>query len=276
MENPLTTTSIILHLEIRKWGGEVTDKKALKAVSDAFKSDTHNDKYTKSLFVTDPLSLINRCAGRLRNHFYAMTVPWLDNGKGRLIPSMSFQEFALKHTEIKQQFYQEVEAFLTNYEDHKDQAKAHKGDLYNEGEYPTVAQLRTLFEINLTTLPFPDVNDFRVTAPEAVIAELETSIGESIKRVETVVSGELEERFKERLRMLVKTLTVGKRFNKSLLTELRGVIDMTYNLQDTVTEDLLKNMAVVEKNILIYSAEELRNSESRQEVAIEVCTSILA
>jgi hypothetical protein len=276
MSNPLVTTSILLHLEIRKWAGEVSDKKALKAVADKFNSDTHNDKYKKSLFVDDPLALIDRCAGRLRNHFYACTVPWLDGGKGRLIPSLGFQEFAVQHSQIKQEFYQEVEIFLANYEDHKELAEEKKGDMFNVGEYPTVAQLRTRFEINLTTLPFPNVDDFRITAPQAVIDDLETSVRESVARVQDVVSRELKVRFKERLAMLVKTLTVGKRFNASLLSELANVIHMAQNLEETISDSLISDMATIEIRVLQYTPDQLRNSVTLQDEVVEICNEVLS
>lgn len=276
MENPLTSTSILLHLEIRKWAGEVSDKKALKAVADTFNSDTHNDKYKKSLFVSDPLAMIDRCAGRLRNHFYACTVPWLDGGKGRLIPSLSFQDFAKQHTKLKMEFDNEVQTFIQEYPDHKEEAKDKKGDLYREGEYPTKQQLQDRFEINLTTLPFPNVDDFRINAPEAVITELKTSMLQSVERVQSVVSADLQSRFAERLRMLVKTLTVGKRFNKSLLTELATIIKMGHNLKDTISEDLWKNMYAVSQVVGKYSPEQIRNSATVQEEIVEVCDSALA
>jgi len=276
MTNPLTTTSIILHLEIQKWAGEVSDKKALKAVADTFNSDTHNDKYKKSLFVTDPLSMIDRCAGRLRNHFYASTYSWLDNGKGRLIPSMDFQGFAIEHSKLKQDFYNEVEQFLAEYEEHKEEAKRKKGDLFNEGEYPTVEQLRTRFEINLTTLPFPNIDDFRITAPEEVIDELQKSMEDSVTRVQHVVSTDIRLRLEERLQMLVKTLKFGKRFSKSLLTELEKLVASAYNLQDTIEKRLYEDLLYVEKNILKYTPETLRNSQNAQDEVIEICNSILS
>ena len=274
--NPLTTTSILLHLEIRKWAGEVSDKKALQAVADTFKSDTHNDKYKKSLFVTDPLSLIDRCAGRLRNHFYYSTVPWLDGGKGRLIPSMSFQDFAKEHAMLKHNFYQEVEQFITDYPDHKEKAEELKGELYNAAEYPSIDHLRGRFEINLTTLPFPNIDDFRITAPEEVMEELRTSMEESVSRVEGVVSKELKDRFHVRMQMLVKTLNVGKRFNGSLLTELGGVIDMGVNLKETISDELFTDMKQIKREVLKYDPEALRNSESAQEDVIKKCMDVLS
>ena len=219
--------------------------------------------------------MIDRCAGRIRNHFYSCTVPWLDGGKGRLIPSLNFQDFAKEHTKLKMEFDNEVHNFLTAYPDHKDLAKEKKGDLYQASEYPTVAQLQDRFTISLITLPFPNIDDFRITAPEAVINDLKASMQQSVKRVESVVTGELESRFAKRLEMLRKTLTVGKRFNKSLLEELAGVFSMAVNLKDTVSERLLENMVIVNGNILKYTPEQIRNSVSIQEEMVITCDEVL-
>jgi hypothetical protein len=275
MPNPLTTTGIILNLSLRKWAGEVSDKTALQAVADTFKSDTHNDKYKKSLFVNDPLSMVDRCAGRLRNHFYARTLSWLDGGQGRLIPSKSFRDFANEHTPLKMQFYQEVDTFIDAYPDHQALAKERKGDLYHEGEYPSVEDLRTRFEVKLITLPFPDVEDFRVDAAEDVIEELQISMKESAEHVQHVLSDELKLRLAKRLQMLHKTLLVGKRFNKSLLTEIQDLVSMSDNLRDSVEANLRDKFIQVKKEILIWTPEQIRNSETVQNDLTHICYDII-
>ena len=276
MKNPLTTTGIILNLNIRKWSGEVSDRKALQAVADHFKSDTHNDKYRKSLFVNDPLSLVDRIAGRLRNHYYAKTSPWMPDGQGRLIPSQGFQEYSQGYSPMKMEFYQEVDKFLDDYPDHVELAKDRKGDLFMASEYPAAEIVRSKFEIQLTTLPFPDVSDFRIDAPEAVIQELEKSMKESVERVQSIISVELDARLTKRLQMLLKTLTVGKRFSTSLLTELKAILTMGEQLKETVDPVLLNRMEKVNQYILCWSATKLRNSESGQLAVIDVCRSLLA
>jgi hypothetical protein len=269
--NPLANTSIILSLEIRKWAGEVSDTKALAAVAKAFNSDTHQDKYKKSLFVTDALALVDRCAGRIRNHFYYESVPWLDGGKGRLIPSRNFQAFALNHKKHVVDFETEVEKFLAEYEDHKAAAKEKKGDLFIEAEYPDTGELRERFGVTLGTLPFPTTEDIRLDAPSDVIEELTQGMNDSIARVGKVVNDQLQGRFKERLSMLIRTLRVGKRFNKSLLTELEFVINMAFNMDETLTDELKANMTLVKEKVLCFDHEQLRNSESTQEKVIEIC-----
>ena len=276
MTNPLLNSSILLHMEIRKWAGEVSDKKALMIVAKQTKSDTHNDKYKKSLFVTDVLAEVDCCAGRIRNHFYYESVPWLDGGKGRLIPSLSFLEFAVKHKKLKIDFFKAVEEFIDNYDEFKDDAKSKKGDMYNEAEYPKKEDLGRRFDIVLNTLPFPNTKDIRLDAPAEIIAELESSMAESISRVESVVSGQLSERFQTRVRMLCKTLRVGKRFNTSLLTELEKVIQMAANIHEAVDQKLLTKMHKVEHEVLIHDPEAIRNSQQLQDELIEICENVLS
>ena len=275
MTNPLLNSSILLHIEIRKWAGEVTDKKALQIVAAKTGSDTHNDKYKKSLFVTDALAQIDCCAGRVRNHFYYCTTPWLDGGKGRLIDSLGFQEFAVKHKKLKMDFYKAVEEFTDTYEDHKAEAKAKKGEMFIEAEYPKLADLHKRFDIVLNTLPFPNTKDIRLDAPAEIIAELESSMADSISRITSVVSEQLAGRFHERLRMLIKTLKVGKRFNTSLLTELEKVIRMATNMKDAIDPALLAHMNTIETQVLVYNPEQIRNSQQVQDDLIEICEGVL-
>lgn len=274
-KNPLTSTAILLHLELCSWSGEVKDKKALQAVAKQFKSDVHRDKYLKSLFVDDPLAQIHLCAGRLRNHFYTSSYPWLDGGKGRLIPSMAFEDFADRFTILKNDFYQEVETFLNNYDDHKALAKQRKGDLFNEAEYPDAASLRDRFSIKLKALPFPDTEDFRIDAPDHVIEELEKEMKAAVEDVKQVVEQDVKARFNKRLNMLIKTLTVGKRFNKSLLTELGDEIERALHLETSLSAELARKLHYAQMNILGYTPDQIRNSVTLQEELVNTCQELL-
>ena len=271
--NPLSTTSILLHLTISKWAGEVTDKSALVVVSKAFSSDTHNDKYKKSLFISDPLSLIDRCAGRIRNHFYHDTMSWLD--QGRLIPSRNFRDFAIAHKKLKNQFYEEVEKFIEAYPEHCELAKQNKGDMYLPHEYPSVEQVRQKFGITLTTLPFPTTKDFRVDAPEQIIEELKLEMENSLISVGTAVDTEIQGRLVTRLNMLLSTLTTGKRFNSSLLEELQFIIDMGNNLATTTSQKTKDVITVIEAHILAFTPEQVRNSQILQDNIVECCRALI-
>ena len=275
MTNPLSTTSVLLQLTISKWAAEVTDLKALKAVARAFSSDTNDDKYKKALFIGDPLKNIDRCAGRLRNHFYRWTLNWNEAGQGRLIPSRDFREFAGEHKKLATKFYNEVETFLDNYGDHCQTAKEHKGDMFLQSDYPPKEVVRQKFDIQLITLPFPTTADFRVDAPEQVIADLKAQIDLSITSVIGTVDAEIRTRLNVRLNMLLKTLKIGKRFNKSLLSELDFLCSMAENIKDTVTKDTLQRIQIIRKGILVYDSEQIRNSQALQDSLINICGKLL-
>jgi len=275
MTNPLSTSSILLHCTISKWAAEVTDLKALKAVARAFSSDTNDDKYKKALFIGDPLKGIDRCAGRLRNHFYRWTLNWNEAGQGRLMPSRDFRQFAGEHKEHSTEFFKEVQLFIDDYDDHCQTAKEHKGDMYNPAEYPAVDVVQAKFDIQLITLPFPTTSDFRVDAPEQVIADLKDRIDSSILAVNGTVDTEINTRLDVRLGMLLKTLKIGKRFNKSLLTELGFICSMGRNIEATLTSNTINKIRIIETNILICNPDQIRNSQSLQDTLITICGKLL-
>lgn len=275
MSNPLAQLSILLNLTIHKWAGEVSDKKALRAVAAAFGGDTNNDRYRKSLFVTDPLKEINRCAGRIRLNFYKWTWSWLDGGAGRLVSSMDFRDFSVEHRAMVNDFEQHVDQFVLDYPEHKELAKQRKGDLYNEDEYPTQSELRDRFSIELTTLPFPDNTDFRVEAPESIIDELKRSVDESIDAVVHNVEADIRGRLRERVSMVQDGLASGKRWSRTLFEELAFVTGMGLHMQEILPKKLGKDLAFIQEHITGYEPAKLRHSEAQQDKCLKACASVL-
>lgn len=261
MSNPLSELSILLHLKISKWDGEVSDQRALAAVAKAFHGNTASDKYRKSLFVDDPLKAVDKCAGRIRNNFYKWTLPWSDGG-GRLVPSLDFRDFAKEHAGLVGDFDFEVNEFLVEYEDHKDRARSAKGDLYREDDYPPVDELRGRFGVSLQTLPFPSVADFRVEAPEEIITDLKENMNATVLEVTSTVADTVRSRIYERLEKLHIALDSEKRFTKSLWDELQFATDTARSLKDVIPQKMRDNVTLIEEHILSYTAEQVRLSET--------------
>jgi len=271
MSNPLPQISIILNLKIRKWSGEVSDSKALGIVAQHFKGDTSQDKYRKSLFVSDPLAIIDKCAGRIRLNFYRWTMAWLDAGNGRLVSSMDYREFATEHRRLVNDFEQAVDTFIQAYPEHCDLARERKGDLYQESEYPTQADLRNRFGIELTTLPFPSTADFRIEAPEEVIAELKSGMDQSIRTVSDTLARDIGIRMLERIKFIHLALVSGKRWSKTLFEELQFVARMGLHMGQVLPPALTEVLALVQDKILIYEPKKLRHSETQQKDCVSQC-----
>jgi len=260
--NPLAQRSRLMHLHIKKWAAEVTDKAAQQIGAVAKHADTNQDSYKKSLFVTDALHEVNRCAGRIRAFFYHESLPWSDGG-GRLMPSRSFKGFSVRHKALVRDFEMAVERFLQGYEEAKDEAEAKKGDLYDASEYPHVLEVRQKFGIELTTLPFPDIGtDFRVEAPEGVIKELKQDMAESLERVNNKVNTEVVALILKRLTTMRKSLSSGKGFKKTIFEELEHALSFADNFGDVLPRKTQDLVAEAKKHILAVTPEQIRNSET--------------
>lgn len=261
MSNPLSELSILLHLKISQWDAQVSDNRALAAVAATFHGDTSRDRYRKSLFVNDPLKGVARCAGRVRNNFYKWTLPWQDGG-GRLVPSLDFREFQRAHTGFVGDFDFEVNEFLIAYDDHKELARSHRGDLFREDDYPTADELRGRFSITLQALPFPSSADFRVEAPEEIITQLRADVERTVGEVTATVSNSMQDRIRDRLKVLVDALDSEKRFTSALFDELNFVVNMGRSLRDVLPAPVRKSLDDIELGILPYTPEQVRSSES--------------
>jgi len=260
--NPLARRSLLMLLHIRKWTAEVSDTKALQIVANKTGADTHQDKYKKSLFVTSALQEVDRLGGRIRAHFYHETLPWADGG-ARLIPSMKFREYANQHKSLVRDFEMAVERFLTKYLDHKDEAEQKKGDLFIENEYPTIQNIKQKFAIELFTLPFPDIGDFRVEAPEEVIEELKGEMKESMALINIKINNEILTLITTRLSSLLKSLESGKTFKGSPFNELEHSTTFAINLGDQIVpQDTLDLVNKVKMHVLAKPPEQVRESES--------------
>ena len=267
MSNPLAELSILLHLKISKWDGEVSDQRALAAVATAFKGSTAGDKYRKSLFVNAPLKSVDKAAGRIRTNFYKWTLAWQDGG-GRLVPSMDFRDFAREHATLVADFDFEVNEFCASYDDHKRRAESAKGDLYDEANYPSVDDIRERFSVSLQTLPFPSTADFRVEAPEEIIEDLKENMNATINSVTDQVASTLQGRLKDRLQTFHDALASEKRFTKSIFEEMEFVVNMARSLKTVIPGWLQTALSEIEDEILAFDAEQTRNSESLKEKLI--------
>ena len=262
MSNPLSELSLLLHLSISQWHAEIQDQRALKAVSRSLKGDTSGDRYTKSLFVGRPLARIEKSAGRVRNHFYKHTLPWLDGG-GRLLPSLDIHNFLKEHKALSADFFYEVDQFLSSYPEEIEHAQRAKGDLFQASEYPSQDVVRGRFDIALQIMPFPASGDFRVEAPEEVIEELRERIATSTNEITTEVATAMQNRVKERLARIHESLSdAKKRFGQSQFDELALVTNMCFNLHRALPDRFMKIVKVVDDEVVTANCEMIRHSDS--------------
>lgn len=119
--------------------------------------------------------------GRIRRHFYDHTLEY-NQLSVRLLPTQIYMEFAEQMRRMKDEFDLAVQVFLTDYLDLKELARAEMNGLFNEADYPTLAQLGEKFGVRMSVLPFPDASQFGVDLPEDVLTSLRGEIDQHVMR----------------------------------------------------------------------------------------------
>lgn len=162
MSNTLSSKALLAILNIRQWTGRRHDRRATDTVEIAHNSDRNVGNYTKKLLPSaKELEEIQKQAGYLRQFFYRETLPWYADGS-RILSSKNYLDFTTAFRIRKAEFDNAVQEFLNAYPILKEQAKHKLGQLYQENEYPTASYLTAAFGCEISFMPIPDVDDFRV------------------------------------------------------------------------------------------------------------------
>lgn len=170
--------ALIVSLSVGKPQMTKTDGKATDAAERA--TNAHNAGiYRKDLYpkhLTQPIKAVETSA---RYYIERTTYAW---GRGEyLLPSARFMDFAEQIEKFKLQFDQSVTAFLQNWVNVLDQARAQQGDLFDELDYPDVSSLRERFKFELAYKPVPDYGDFRVDLQEEELSILRSQVEQQTK-----------------------------------------------------------------------------------------------
>lgn len=265
----IATECMIVTLHVTYWHGYRLDKEATRRVTrDA---GAHDDaaRVNKHLVPKALLADIQAAANKLRNHLYEKTLPWKDNGD-RLLPRKVYTDFLSEHVRLKEEFEQAVQVFLDErYPAAKDQAAFRLGDLYKDGEYPGIAELRTKFRVSLDIDTVTTANDFRCNVDNAddIRADIERSVQDRISNAMSDVW--------QRLAAIVGSLA--ERLNDDGIVR-RGTLE---NLQDLVR--LLPGLNIldcpnlerirkdIEETLIGYDVKDLsvHNPDTRKHVGAE-------
>jgi len=161
----LSTSAMLVELNISCWEGRKKDKAAAEAVTQDFQAKRGTIHASKRLLDCDELNAIKSCVNAMRSYFRHCTLPWSSSG-ANLITNLQYFDFHKEITGMIQEFHTRVEDFLSVYQWKIQQAQIDLGALFDINEYPTIDELRRKFRVSLTYMPVPQSGDFRVDLPE--------------------------------------------------------------------------------------------------------------
>jgi len=158
----LSNKALLANLTVSQWTGRKLDKQATNTVATTHQTKGRAGNYTKKLLPeSKELEAISTRCNALRTFFYDQTLPWYSDGS-RILSSKNYLDFTNEFKKLKADFDHAVDLFLVEYPALQARAANQLGNLFNNADYPSVTGLRTLFSCNISLMPIPAIEDFRV------------------------------------------------------------------------------------------------------------------
>lgn len=255
----LSDKALLVHLSVSQWTARKLDRKASAIVS-----DKNVGNFNKTLLPTcNSIGVVHKETSYIRKDFYHNVLPWGIEGTF-ILPSANYLPMTTEYREKKGRWDGYVETFLDDYPQAKLDAErilnSGEHDLYNPRDYPTVADLRNKFKMELTFLPVPIAGDFRVEladgAVDSITAELEERIAESSK----VAMQDVWQRLYDKVEWLADRLgDPNNVFHAATYEDAQDLCKLLTRLNFTEDADLEKMRAKAEKKLFALHPEAIKN-----------------
>lgn len=233
---PLSRRCVLARIHTSMWQGEMLERKAADFVTREMGSNRGAAKVTKTLVPKSMLKAMSTARGAVGAAHYERTAPWDGNaarGGYRLLSSPMIVDYLKAIREAKGKYDAAVTAFLAEYDEFRvgEAARGRLGDMYREGDYPTVESLRDRFAAWPEIIPVPTVDGWSVDGVDDDEAErLRDSLASRLEEAENLVRSHWTDLFDDTLRRIHKTLVKGGAIRKSTV---RRLADLTDNIVES-------------------------------------------
>lgn len=254
----IETRCLVVNLTIAMWSGQRLDKQASTRVTAEAHASADAARVNKHLVPKEALKDIVAAHSALRQHFYAATLPWRDNGD-RLLPAAKYLDFVTEHRKLRQAFDAAVSDFAaTRYPEAMQRAQFRMGALFNRDDYPDASVVARRFGVSLSVLPVATGDDFRVAMNDEDIEQLRAEVGADLTdRVRGAVQA-LKERLAATLGHFVEKLSGDAIWRNTTLTNLQDLVETLPDLNVTDDPDIDAAYRSLKATVMGWDADTLR------------------
>ena len=284
----LASNFMLAKLHVRIWSGRKTDKNASAELLADKGAVANAAAVVKNLFAGKDGSLKDTHAAytRIRTWFYEHTVPWTTNNVGamkgdRLIATVDSINFLGEFSKLKKDAEAVKQEFLNEYDQLVQDVSQGLGQLYDATQYPSKAEVATLFGAEMSLQPLPETTDFnRLTnVPASLVTGLsdlyernmEAQMNNALSDVQKRLLGELE-------RMDTQLSKVAKgektRLFKSMATNLKHLVGLARSMNFTNNAEITAIADGIEEHLLAYEVDAYKDNASLARQVAERARSI--
>ena len=261
----LESQAMLVGLEIGKWSGRKTDKNVAAEVVTMKNADDGVVSVSKRVVPSEALAKLTKITNTSRKFHKFHTVAWGDDGK-RLLPVGKYEWYKNKMDEFKIEFEDLKIEFMKSYSDWRDKAKVGMGDLYNEGDYPTLDEIERMTYFDWTVNPVPSSNNLVMKLGQNQIKDIKDKIEKENNKRLRKVSEDLYTRIADAVEMVKDRLTVDENgkaaiIRQSVLDGLANVAEVVPELNVMGDDKLSKHCEEIREMIAGVDAKEIRPHE---------------
>tara|TARA_R110000822_G_scaffold124050_2_gene258600 strand:- start:272 stop:1141 length:870 start_codon:yes stop_codon:yes gene_type:complete len=166
----LSSCAVLCSLSVGIPSLELLDPAAASALTTAKHAREGRAKVVKKLVVSPHLAACKRIEGEIRAYVRSQTASY-DRGRD-LLPNTKLIDVKNTVRDFFGTLAHHRELFLQDYPAQVARAQLEMGDLFDEGDYPSVSDLRSKFRWAFVIEPVPESTDFRGTIEEDIRKEL--------------------------------------------------------------------------------------------------------
>ena len=279
--------ALLVSLKLSSWSARKFDAEVTAEVNEQKEAASDASRVNKGLMPqrvkgakrTEQNSYHQLCSymTATRNLFYEKTLLWREDGGERLLPFAAATEFRNMMVERKAEIERLTGVFVREYPALKEANKKKLGKMFQESDYPTVADMRSRFSMHIEYNPIPAAD---LTARNGMLSELARELNqqheERLQRAVNNAMGQAWDRLYEVVEHMHERLsTPGAIFRDTLVENLREMCNALGPLNATGDPRLedLRRRAI--ERLTVHSVDTLRANDIERTRTAEAADALL-
>lgn len=269
----LTEKAMLVSVNIKSWNVTRKDQSLLK---DAITEEGWS-RGNKKLAIDQTITDFNAIVGNVRKFHQTYTSPWADEGNYRILASVNYAFYRDKMRGFSDQLAEAKKAILAKYPEIKENAKIALKNAFNELDYPDINLLESKFAFNVSVIPIPESNDFRITQiSDEDIDEIRQQITAKIEESQKLIMNDLWQRLYDVVNEAAVTFAdPDKKFKNSKIENIEKMIEILRKMNVENDPQLDRMINVVDQRLTTLDPDEIRKEPEARKDAAETAQGIL-
>ena len=227
----LSERAMVVALNLSMWQGQRIDRQTTKEVLEERKAEPDAGRFEKNLVPPAAIRRVKEAQSQARATHYRLTLPWSDGGQ-RILASTAFFDYSNAMANERSNCELAYRDFIDRYPDLKANAAQRLGaQLYKASDFPSEMEISRKFGFELSIMPVPSKEDFRVDVGEVQERKIRDAIEQTVTARFADAQKDLWDRLFETVEDFALTMSEDKKvFRNTKVTNLIEIAQLAPKL----------------------------------------------